>query len=344
MAVTLAELAQHIGAEVRGDGTRQIDGVATLATAGPREIAYVTSDRYAAQLATTAAGAVILSPAHVALCRGDALVASDPRLAFARAAQFLYPVMHHTGVHPTAVVHPSARVASSAWVGPLAILEAHAEVAERCQIGPGCYVGEGARIGADTRLSAHAVLAARCVLGERVLVHPGAVIGADGFGFARDGERWVKVPQLGRVVVGDDVEIGANTTVDRGALDDTVIGNGVKLDNLIQIAHNVRIGDHTAIAAQVGIAGSTVIGKRCTIAGQAGIIGHLEIADDVHITATSMVTNSIREPGVYSSGLKAVPAEEWRRNAVRLGQLDEIARRLKKLEDRLKQTPGEGSI
>jgi len=241
------------------------------------------------------------------------------------------------GVHPTAVVSPAAKVASTASIGPHAVVEAGAMIGEGVYIGAGCYVGAHATIGAKTRLVAHVVMGERCVAGNDCLFHPGAVIGSDGFGFAKDGEQWQKVPQLGRVVIGNKVEVGANTTIDRGALNDTVIGDGVKLDNQIQIAHNVRIGENTAIAACVGIAGSTIIGKRCTLGGQAGVTGHLEIVDDVHVTAGSLVTSSIAQPGVYSSSLKAEPVEKWRRNAARLHHLDEIVRRLAKLEERLQQ-------
>jgi UDP-3-O-[3-hydroxymyristoyl] glucosamine N-acyltransferase len=204
-------------------------------------------------------------------------------------------------------------------------------------IGPGCLVEPRVTVGARSRLVGHVVIGDRCTVGADCLLHPGVVIGSDGFGFAKDGEQWQKVPQLGRVIIGNNVEVGANTTIDRGALDDTLIGNGVKLDNQIQIAHNVHLGDNTAIAAFVGIAGSTRIGKRCTIGGQAGITGHLEIADDVHITAGSLVTSSIRQAGAYSSSLKAEPAEKWRRNAARLHHLDEMSQRLKTLEEKWQQ-------
>ena len=204
-------------------------------------------------------------------------------------------------------------------------------------VGPGCVIGDHAALGDRTRLVARVVINDHCVVAGDCLFHPGAVIGSDGFGYARDGDKWAKVPQLGRVVIGHHVEVGANTSIDRGALKDTVIADGVKLDNQIQIAHNVRIGENTAIAACVGIAGSTVIGKRCTIGGQAGIIGHLDIVDDVHITAGSLVTNSIDIPGVYSASLKAEPVEKWRRNAARLHHLDEMAKRLNKLEEKIER-------
>lgn len=338
MTVTLAELARRFQGKARGNTDILIEGVAALHTAGPRDIAYVSDRKYLPQLATTKAGAVILTEADAANYSGSALVVANPHLCFAQVAQLFHGFPEFKpGAHPTAVVSPAAKVASSAWVGPNSVIETGASVGEGVYIGPGCHVGANASIGAKTRLAANVVIGERCVTGNNCQFHPGVVIGSDGFGFARDGERWQKVPQIGRVLIGNEVEVGANTTIDRGALNDTIISDGVKLDNLIQIAHNVRIGENTAIAACVGIAGSTVIGRRCTIGGQAGVTGHLEIADDVHITAGSLVTSSIAQPGVYSASLKAEPAEKWRRNAARLHHLDELARRLSKLEEKLQQ-------
>jgi UDP-3-O-[3-hydroxymyristoyl] glucosamine N-acyltransferase len=338
MTITLAELARRFQGKVRGDANTIIESVATLQTAGPRDIAYVGDRKYLPELAGTKAGAVILTEDDAAHHSGSALVVANPHLCFAQVADLLHPVPGFSpGAHPTAVVDSAAKVAVSAWIGPHAVVEAGAMIGEGAYIGAGSYVGAHATIGAKTRLVANVVVGDRCVTGKECLFHPGVVVGSDGFGFAKDGAQWQKVPQLGRVVIGDKVEVGANTTIDRGALNDTVIGDGVKLDNQIQIAHNVRIGDNTAIAACVGIAGSTIIGKRCTLGGQAGVTGHLEIADDVHVTAGSLVTSSIAQPGVYSSSLKAEPVEKWRRNAARLHHLDEIVRRLAKLEERLQQ-------
>jgi len=338
MTVTLAELARRFQGKARGNTDVVIEGVASLQTAGPRDIAYVGDRKYLPQLAGTKAGAVILAESDIAHYSGSALIVANPHLCFAQVADFLHPTPgFRPGVHPTAVVSPAAKVAATAWIGPHAVVEADAMVGEGAFIGAGCYVGAHATIGSKTRLVANVVVGERCVAGNDCLLHPGAVIGSDGFGFAKDGAQWQKVPQLGRVVIGNKVEVGANTTIDRGALNDTVIGDGVKLDNQIQIAHNVHIGENTAIAACVGIAGSTIIGKRCTLGGQAGVTGHLEIADDVHVTAGSLVTSSIAQPGVYSSSLKAEPVEKWRRNAARLHHLDEIVRRLAKLEERLQQ-------
>jgi len=338
MAVTLAELARRFQGRVRGNPNRIIERVASLESAGPNDIAYLSDKKYLPKLASTAAGAVILTESDASGFAGSALIVDDPHLCFARVALLLHPLpVFKPGAHATAVVSPTARVAATAWIGPHSVVESGAEIGDDVYIGPGCLIGNKVTVGARTRLVGHVAIGDRCVMGEGCLFHPGAVIGSDGFGYARDGEQWQKVPQLGRVVIGNNVEVGANTTIDRGALNDTVIGNGVKLDNQIQIAHNVCIGDNTAIAACVGIAGSTKIGRRCTIGGQAGITGHLEIADDVHITAGSLVTSSIKQAGAYSSSLKAEPAEKWRRNAARLHHLDEMARRLTRLEEKLQQ-------
>lgn len=336
MVLTLAELAGRFGGVVRGKPDAAVDHVAPLHRAGANALAFIADPRYLDDLKRCHAGIVILGPDIAAGYAGNALVVDNPHACFAQAAQLLHPPSTLTpGIAPNAAVDADARVDTSARIGPFAVIEAGVVIGERTVIGPGCHIGRNARVGADSRLAANVIVADDCRLGRRCLVHAGAVIGADGFGFARDGERWLKVPQLGRVMVGEDVEIGANTTIDRGTLDDTVIGNGVKLDNQVHIAHNVRIGEHTAIAACVGIAGSTVLGARCTVSGHIGIIDHLTIADDVHITAGSLVTSSIAKAGVYSSSLKAQPVEKWRRVAARLNRLDELAQRVRDLENML---------
>jgi UDP-3-O-[3-hydroxymyristoyl] glucosamine N-acyltransferase len=337
MSATLAELARLVRGTVRGDGNARIERVASIERAGPGDIVFAVDNVHAEKLNQTSASAVIVRDADAQSIRGNALVTSNPQLAFAQISAFLHPETHVPGVHPAAVVDPGAKISPQAFVGPRAVIGANVVLAERAWIGPGCVIGQGVTIGAGTRLNANVIVQDRCVVGADCLLQAGAVVGSDGFGFARDEDRWIKQPQLGRVVIRDHVEIGANTTVDRGTLDDTVIGEGVKIDNLVHIAHNVRIGDNTAIAACVGIAGSTVIGKRCTIAGQVGIIDHLVIADDVHITADSLVTNSITQSGTYSSSLKAEPANEWRRTSARLRGLDEFARRLRELEKKLER-------
>lgn len=338
---TLAELARRFGGRVRGAGEVDIVSVAALDRAGPGHISYLQDRRYRPELAATRASAVILRADDAEAYPGNALIVEQPQLCFARIAAFLHPAPAiKAGIHPTAQVDPTARIAASASIGPHAVVEAGAVVGEEAQIGPGCHVGRDARVGARTRLIGRVWIGYGCVVGADSLLHPGAVIGADGFGFAKDGERWVKIPQLGRVVIGNDVEIGANTTIDRGTFGDTEIADGVKLDNLIHIGHNVRIGEHTAMAACVGVSGSVTIGRRCLFAGQVGVVDHVSIADDVMVLGKSMVAASIDEPGAYSSGIPAEPAEQWRRRLVRLRQLDEMAQRLKQLEKELEDLKG----
>ncbi len=337
MGVTLAELASRCQAEFRGDPGWIIERVAPLEQAGPHDLCFVVEERYRDRLKHTAAGAVVLHPRDAGRYHGNLLLSENPRLAFTRAASILYvstplPV----GRHATAVIDSRAEIAADAAIGPQVVVEAGARIGSGVTIAAGCTIGRDASIGAGTRLHPRVTVAERCIVGERCILHPGAVIGSDGFGYAADGSRWEKTPQLGRVVIGDDVEIGANTTIDRGALDDTIIERGVKLDNLIQIAHNVVIGEDTAIAACVGIAGSTRIGKRCTIAGQAGVVGHIEIADDVHIMGAAVVSHSIHRAGRYA-GSPLESYSSWLRNAARMRQLDDMARRLKALEKQLKK-------
>ena len=336
MGYSLRDIAEKLGATVHGDENCRIDRVATLADAGPGSISFLANRRYRRQLLGTRASAVILEEEFLSSCPVTALVVSNPYLGYARAATMLAPVppTRH-GIHSTAYVSEGATVDPSAYIGPQAVVEDDARVGARSYIGPGCVIDRGASIGADCVLRANVTLCHGVSVGDRALIHPGVVIGADGFGIANDNGVWVKVPQVGAVKIGDDVEIGANTTIDRGAIADTVIEQGVKLDNLIQIGHNVHIGAHTAIAAGVAIGGSASIGKRCTIGGAASIAGHLEIADDVHLTATSAVPNSIAEAGIYSSGMPIQDNRSWRRNISRLRQLDDMAKRLRKLEKKL---------
>lgn len=336
MGYSLRDIANELGATVHGDENCRIDHVATLADAGPGSISFLANRRYRPQLLSTRATAVILEPEFLSSCPVAALVVSNPYLGYARVAALLAPTPPvRGGIHPTAYVSETATVDASACIGPQAVVEDEATVGARSFIGPGCVIDRGASIGDDCFLKANVSICHAVRIGDRVLLHPGVVIGADGFGIANDGGVWVKVPQVGAVVIGNDVEIGANTTIDRGALADTVIEEGVKLDNLIQVGHNVRIGAHTAIAAGVAIGGSATIGKRCTIGGAASVAGHLEIADDVHLTATSAVPNTISEPGLYSSGMPIQDNRSWRRNVVRMRQLDDMAKRLKKLEKKL---------
>ena len=332
----LDALGAQLGLPFAGDPGTRVSRVADLAVAEADCLSFLGDPGYRKWLAETRAGVVILPEEAAAACPSAALISPNPYLSFARAARLLYPLAPlQGGIHPSAVVDPSAQVDPSAWIGPLSVVESEVWIGPRVFVGPGCILGEGVRIEADSRLVARVTLCPRTQVGKRALLHPGAVIGRSGFGFARDGERWVRIPQVGRAVLGDDVEVGANTTVDRGAIEDTVIGDGVKLDNQIQIGHNVRIGEHTAMAANTGISGSTRIGRNCTISGAVGMAGHLEIGDDVHFTGMAMVTRSFPEPGSYSSGIPAMPSAEWRRNVARFRHLDELARRLKQLEGRV---------
>lgn len=333
--LTLNELAEHLGATLIGDGRCEIHGVATLTGAQPGTITFLGNPHYRKYLADTRASAVLLKEADRPHYSGNALIVPNPHAAYARTAQLLFPEQRPpAGIHPSAVVARSARVAEDASIGPLAVIGEGCEIGSGAVIGACCVLGENVRIGADTRLMANVTFYDGCRIGARGLVHSGAVIGADGFGFANEQGRWLKIPQLGAVAIGDDVEIGASTTIDRGAIEDTIIGNGVKLDNQIQIAHNVRVGDHALMAACVGVAGSTSIGKHCTLAGGVGLVGHIELADGVTVTGMSMVTKSLK-PGVYSSGTPLERTEQWHKNAVRFRQLDDMARRLKKLEKEL---------
>ncbi|QSP93449.1 UDP-3-O-(3-hydroxymyristoyl)glucosamine N-acyltransferase [Marinobacter salinisoli] len=332
----LEEIAEALGADFRGDPDTRINGLATLQAAGPGQISFLANPSYAKYLAETEASAVILSPTVADQADTNVLILDNPYLGYARLSHWFNPEpVAPPGVHPSAVVDETACIADTASVGPNVVVEAGAEIADSVVIGAGTVVGARVRIGAGTVIRPRVTLAHDVVVGERCHILSGAVIGSDGFGFANEKGVWHRIAQIGRVVLGNDVEVGANTTIDRGALDDTVIGDGVKLDNLIQIAHNVQIGDHSAMAAMVGIAGSTTIGRHCIFGGASGIAGHLNIADQVHLTGMTLVTGDIKEPGVYSSGTGTDTNKQWRKNAVRFRQLDVLARRVKELEKKL---------
>ncbi|NWG87587.1 MAG: UDP-3-O-(3-hydroxymyristoyl)glucosamine N-acyltransferase [Hydrogenophilaceae bacterium] len=330
---TLAELKAHLGGEALGDTSRRYSGVASLEHADEHQISFLVSDKHLAAARASKAGALLVPAALAERISQPRLIVANPHAAFARAIGLYHPEpVAAPGIHPSASIAEGADIAVDAHIG------AHAVIGERARIGPqsridaGCVIGPGVTIGANCRLHANVTLYAGCRIGDRVILHSGCVIGADGFGLAWEDDHWLKVPQVGSVVLEDDVEIGANTTVDRGALDDTVIERGAKLDNLIQVAHNVRIGAHTAIAACVGIAGSTRIGAYCQIGGAAMIIGHLEIADRVTISAGTFVGKSIREPGTYTSVQPFMAHADWKRNAAHLRHLDHMHERLKQLE------------
>ena len=329
------ELARRFELDVRGIGSvHRIIGVGTLSGAGPQQLAFLANPKYRSQLATTQAGVVVMREEDAAGFAGTALVASDPYATFAKIAALFEPRSSHVpGIHPSAVVDPGASVDPSAHIGPHVSIGARSKVGAGAVIGPGCVIGDDCEIGEGSELVARVSLVTRVRLGRRVRVHPGAVLGADGFGLAMDGGRWLKVPQLGGVLVGDDSEIGANTTIDRGALEDTVLEEDVRLDNQIQIGHNARIGAHTAMAGCAAVAGSARIGRYCLIGGGAGVLGHLEVCDRVIVTAMSLVTHSIREPGEYSSGTPLMDNRSWRKNAARFKQLDALARRLRRSDE-----------
>ena len=335
MELALGELAGSLGGELRGNPDCVIRAVATLQRARRGDISFLANRAYRKYLGATQASAVILEAAFARECPTATITVDNPYAAYARVAALLCEApSERRGVHPSAVIGAGCEIAPSAWVGPHCIIEDDVIIAAGAQLAGGCCIGQSSRLGAHSVLHPRVVISHGVCIGERVVLHPGAVIGSDGFGLASERGRWLKVPQLGGAVIGNDVEIGAGTTVDRGSLDDTVIGDGVKIDNQVQIAHNVRIGAHTAIAACVGIAGSASIGSHCRIGGGAGILGHLEIVDRVVVTAMSLVTKSITRAGVYSSG---VPVQEhglWNRNNARFRRLDRLARRLRGLERR----------
>lgn len=319
---------------LHGTADPVISAVATLDKAQSGDISFLATAGYRRYLSTTHASAVILSEADLPACPAGviALVTRNPNRVYAEIAARLSPLETPVGCHPTAVIAESCQLGQQVWIGPQCVIEANVELADRVYIGPGCIIQAGSRIGEGSRLVARVTVGVGTIIGARALIHPGAVLGSDGFGFAHDQGHWVKIPQLGRVCVGDDVEIGANTTIDRGTIDNTTIADGVKIDNLVQIGHNVEIGPHTAIAGCVGIAGSVKIGAHCQIAGGVGLAGHLQIADEVVITGMSLVTHSIREAGSYSSGAPLEATPQWRKNCVRMKQLDRMARQLKRLE------------
>jgi UDP-3-O-[3-hydroxymyristoyl] glucosamine N-acyltransferase len=338
-ACTLAELARRTGATLDGDGSVVLHRVGTLEHAGPGDIAFLANPRYRAQLAGTRASAVIVSPADAHASALPKLVAPDPYATFAAVAQLLQPEAPRVpGIDATARVHAEARVAATASIGPYAIVEAGAQVGERVRVGAHGVIGAGASIAEDGVLHARVTLYPGVVLGPRAVVHSGAVIGADGFGMAESQGRWIRIPQAGRVVLGADCEVGANTTIDRGAIDDTVIGDDVKLDNQIQVGHNCTIGDHTAIAACVGIAGSVRIGRNCRIGGAAMISGHLSIADGTTISGGTVVFGDIDEPGVYTGTFPLLPYAQWQRAAAQIRQLARLRRRVGALEAALRRS------
>ena len=341
LRVRLGDVARLLGGELVGSADLEVTRIGALETADASTIGFLANPRYQSQLAATQAGCVIVAPAlrDAAVARGAAdratLVCADPYLAYARLTQWWAAQQRRetvAGVHASAVVEEGAQIAASAFIGAMAFIARGAVIGEGAVVGAQCHVGEDALVGERTWLKPRVVLSQACHIGARGIVHSGAVIGADGFGFAPDAGRWEKIEQLGAVIIGDDVEIGANTCIDRGALDDTVLDDGVKLDNLVQIGHNVRIGAHSAFAGCVGVAGSARIGRHCTAGGGAIILGHLEIVDHVHISAATLITRSIHKPGQYSGAFPFDDNASWEKNAATLRQLHALRDRLRALE------------
>lgn len=337
MAIKLAEIVNRLGGELQGDGETLIERIAPLESAKPGEIAFLSNPKFLPQLTTTGASAVIVAPGLADSVSVARILHPDPYLYFARLAQMLAPkTPTPVGIHPSATV--MSELPGNVHVGAGAYVGTNVRIGANTVIGTNAIVGSNVTIGANCRLYPNATLSHGCRVGARSIIHSGAVIGADGFGFAREKDgQWVKIPQTGIVVIGDDVEIGANTTIDRGALENTVIGNGVKIDNLVMIAHNVQIGDNTAIAACTGIAGSAVIGKRCTIGGSSNILGHITIVDDVNISACTYIAKSILTRGAYTGSVPSLPHDEWLKNFARLRHLDSMADKIRALEARLKE-------
>jgi len=332
----LADIAAQLGGRVLGDAEVRISQIATLEKAQANHISFLTNSKYRTQLAGTQAGAVILGEADAEATDLPRIISDNPYAYFARVSALLNPLPEvRPGVHPSAAVGAGAQIDATASIAAMAVIGEGATIGAFSVIGEGCCIGANTVIGSHVRLYPGVVIYHDCVIGDNLIAHSGVVIGSDGFGIAMDEGRWIKIPQIGRVVIGNDVEIGANTTIDRGALDDTLIEDGVKLDNQIQVAHNVHIGAHTAIAGCVGIAGSTSIGQYCRIGGSAGILGHLHIADHVEIAAFTLIGKSIREAGSYAAIFPFGKTEDWRKNAVHLRHLDDLVKRVKALEQEI---------
>jgi UDP-3-O-[3-hydroxymyristoyl] glucosamine N-acyltransferase len=337
MEITLGHIAEHLGAELRnGSPETRISGLGTIQSAGSSQLSFLANPKYRSFLENTRAGAVICHADQAGFSPVPVLVVEQPYLAFAKASHlFDRAPRPAAGVHPSAVVDQQAVLEEGVSVGPNAVIERGACVGAGSVIMANCYVGEYARLGQDVRLWPNVTIYHGVTIGDRSTIHSNSVIGSDGFGFAPGRDGWSKVAQVGGVSVGNDVEIGSGTTIDRGAIDDTVIGNGVIIDNQVQVAHNVVVGDHTALAGQVGIAGSAKIGSRCLLGGAVGVSGHLEICDDVQVLGMTLVSGSITEPGIYASGMPADKHRKWRKNTARFRHLDELYRRVVKLEKKL---------
>ena len=333
-SIRLADLAEHLGAEVHGDGNIAITGLASMSTARKGQITFLSNSHYNEQLLACQASAVVLTEENLPFCQHlPALVVKDPYISYARMAQLLDSTPQPAqGIAPSAVIADDAKLGQNVSIGANAVIETGVELGDNVIIGAGCFVGKNARIGAGSRLWANVTVYHRVVIGTECLIQSGTVIGSDGFGYANERGNWIKIPQLGTVIIGDKVEIGASTTIDRGALDDTIIGNGVIIDNQCQIAHNVIIGDNTAIAGGVVMAGSLKVGNYCQIGGASVINGHMEICDKAVITGMGMVMRPITEPGIYSSGIPLQSNKDWRKTAALVLNINDMSKRLKAVE------------
>ncbi len=341
MPASLGELATEFGCDLVGDPEIRVDRVATLTNATAESIGFLANSAYRNQLRSTKAAAVVLAEADAGDCPAAALISDDPYATYARIAGRLHPpASHAAGIHPTAVIADSAKISGSAHVSANVVIGEDCVIADAVYIAAGCVLGKRCSVGRDSQVLINATLVEDVRIGERTIIHPNAVIGSDGFGHARDDSGWIKIPQIGGVVIGNDVEIGANTAVDRGAIDDTVIEDGVRLDNLVQIGHNARIGAHTAMIGPSAIAGSATVGKRCMISGLAGVTGHVTVCDDVVITAQALITKDIREPGVYSATFGAEKDKDWKRMVVRFRRLEALEKRVAELEAKADQNDG----
>jgi len=337
MTFTLGKVADHISAKLYGDPECEVSDIAALQSARSGQVSFLSNRKYYRYLKHTKASAVIIKREDIDNCPVSALVVDDPYLSFAFVVKLFYPDPEIVpGIHSSANLSPSAKVDNSASVGPNVVIEENSVVGPGTFIDSGCVIQSGVNIGSNTRLYPNVVLCHAVSIGSRVILHPGVVIGSDGFGIANNKGVWTKIPQIGTVIIEDDVEVGANTSIDRGALENTVIEQGVKIDNQVQIGHNVHIGAHTAIAGCVAIAGSATIGKHCMIGGLTAINGHLEIVDNVVITGCSAVGNSIKSPGTYSSGIPVTEARLWRRIVARIRNLDDLGRKVAKHEELIK--------
>jgi len=333
-SLRLSELAERFNLQFEGDGNTLIEGVGTLSDASDKQLSFLSNPAYREQLKTTGAAAIIVSPGDAAICPVNTLIAEDPYVSYAKIAKLFDPRRPPLpGLHSSARIDSTATIGRDVYIGANAVVGPGCEIADACMIGPGCVLIADCKLGSSSRLIANVTICEGVQIGERTIIHPGASIGSDGFGLAFDKDHWVKIPQLGSVRIGDDCEIGANTTIDRGAIGDTIIEDDVRLDNQIQIGHNVHIGAHTAMAGMVGISGSTRIGKYCMFAGASGTVGHIQVADRTTVQAQSVVTKSITKPGtVWSASIPAQPLGDWKRTLAHLRRLEKLAKRVLNLE------------